>query len=297
MTAQRANDYQAVILAAGRGSRLASHTREVPKALLPIGPRSAHDPTPTCFLRRQVELLHAAGVHDIVVVVGCLKEQILDEAKRWDVPLKFVVNDTPDMGTSGSLHSFQYAVRAQHGVLDDKGKGKRQTILADADIVYHRAGLEHFLASDAQSSLLVSANHRGDDEEVLVYGSIDHPRFLGKGLTPELVSAEPCLGEAVGIVKFAPEDHALARATLDWMLGDPSAPPDSGRFRGFGPARRATEHEELTQRFMRYHKMRCVMLDKSWPFMECDDAAEYKRLREDFYPRLLQLEAAEGAAR
>lgn len=293
--AHGANDYQAVILAAGRGSRLASHTREVPKALLPIGPRSLQDPTPTCFLRRQVELLHAAGVHDIVVVVGCLKEQILDEAKNWDVPLQFVVNDTPEMGTSGSLHSFQFAVRSAHGVLD--GTAKRQTILADADIVYHRAGLEHFLASAAVSSLLVSANHRGDDEEVLVYGSHDHPRFLGKGLTPELVSGEACLGEAVGIVKFAPEDHALARATLDWMLGDPSAPPESGRFRGFGPARRATEHEELTQRFMRYHKMRCVMLDKSWPFMECDDAAEYKRVREDFYPRLLQLEAGDGGGR
>ena len=48
---------------------------------------------------------------------------------------------------------------------------------------------------------------------------------------------------------------------------------------------------------MRYRKMRCVMLDKGWPFMECDDAAEYTRLREDFYPRLLQLEAADGGGR
>ena len=110
--------YQAVILAAGRGSRLASHTRETPKALLPIGPRSKGDHTETCFLRRQVELLHAYGVHDIVVVVGCLKEQILAAAERWDVPLRFVVNDTPDMGTSGSLHSFQFAARAELGVLN-----------------------------------------------------------------------------------------------------------------------------------------------------------------------------------
>lgn len=286
-----ASSYQAVILAAGRGSRLASHTREMPKALLPIGPRSLSDHTETCFLRRQVELLHAHGVRDIVVVVGCLKEQITAAAKHWDVPLRFVVNDTPDMGTSGSLHSVQFAVRAGLGVLN----GERQTLLMDADIVYHRYVLRQILTADAASSLLVSTNHRGDDEEVLAYGSADHPRFLGKGLTPELVAGEPCLGEAVGIVKFAPEDHALARAAMDWMLGDPSAPEGTGKHKGFGPARRGTEHEELTQRFMRYRKMRAVLLPSELPFMECDDAAEYKRLRETFYPQLLELEDRSGA--
>ncbi|MET0388184.1 MAG: NTP transferase domain-containing protein [Polyangiales bacterium] len=288
------SNYRAVILAAGRGSRLASHTREVPKALLPIGPRSRSDDTPTCFLRRQVELLHDNGVSEVIVVVGCLKEQIIAAAGRWQLrtPLSFVVNDTPDMGTSGSLHSFQYAVRSSHNVLD----GRRQTLLMDADIVYHHRALETFLSAPARSSLLVSPNHRGDDEEVLVYGTVEQPRFLGKGLTPELVSGQQCLGEAVGIVKFAPEDHALARASLDWMLGDPSAPEGTGRHRGFGPARRATEHEELTQRFMRYRKMQSVVLDPALPFMECDDAAEYERLRTVFYPRLLEQEAASGSA-
>jgi choline kinase len=283
-----AASYQAVILCAGRGSRLAEHTREVPKALLPIGPRSATDPTPTSFLRRQVELLHGAGVREIVVVVGVLKEQIYQEAKRWDVKLSFVENPTPDMGTSGSLHSFQYAARAQIGVLD----GTKQTLMMDGDIVYHREVLARLLEAPQQSSLLVSALHRGDDEEVLVYGSPERPRFLGKGLRPHLVCGEACLGEAVGIVKLAPEDHALARDSMDWMLGDPSAPEGSGRYRGFGPARRATEHEELTQRFMRYGKMRCVVFGEALPFMECDDAKEYARVRTSFYPRLLELEAS-----
>jgi choline kinase len=279
--------HQAVILAAGRGSRLVEHTRELPKALLPIGPRSLVDKTPTSFLRRQVEILRELGVREIVVVVGCLRELILEEAKHWGVPLRFVVNPTEDMGTSGSLHSFQYAARSGEGVL----RGDKQTLLMDGDIVYHRGALRRLLESPEQSSLLVSSVHDGDDEEVLVYGSLEHPRFLGKGLTPTLVANEPCLGEAVGIVKFAPRDHALAVESMDWMLGDPSAAAGSGRERGFGPARRATEHEELTQRFMRYRKMRAVSIGVDLPFMECDDAREYKRVREQFYPRLLELEA------
>jgi choline kinase len=285
--------YQAVILAAGRGSRLAEHTQQMPKALLPIGPRSLQDATPTNFLRRQVEILRALGVRDIVVVVGVLKELIYEEAKRWDVPVHFVVNPTPDMGTSGSLHSFQFATRSAHGVLD----GTRQTLLMDGDIVYHPAVLDCLLQAPDETSMLVSPHFRGEEEEVLLYGSRAHPRFLGKGLRPQLVAGEACLGEAVGIVKFSPADHGLARETLDWMLGDPDAPEGSLRHKGFGPARRATEHEELTQRFMRYQKMRCVFFADGLPFMECDDAREYKKVRESFYPQLLELEARSGARR
>ena len=280
--------YQAVILAAGRGSRLAEHTQLMPKALLPIGPRSRTDATETNFLRRQVELLHDFGVMQVVIVVGSLKEKIIDAVATWRLPVQpqLVVNPTPDIGTSGSLHSFQYAVRAGLGVLD----GRMQTLLHDADIVYHRDALRRLLDAPAQSSLLACERHTGDNEEVRVYGSLDHPRFLGKALTPALVAGEPLLGEATGIVKFAPEDHALARETIDWLVGDPDAPEGTPRQRGYGPARCATEHEELTQRFMRYRRMRCVRFGEEIPFMECDDAKEYQKVRASFYPRLLDLE-------
>jgi hypothetical protein len=112
-----------------------------------------------------------------------------------------------------------------------------------------------------------------------------------------LVAGEPCLGEATGIVKLAPLDHALARETIDWMAGDPDAPEGSARRRGYGPAGRGTEHEELTQRFMRYRRMRCVRFGEEIPFMECDDAREYAKLRASFCPRLLSLEAAAKSVR
>ena len=281
--------YQAVILAAGRGSRLRERTQEVPKALLPIGPRSLQDATETCFLRRQIEVLRGLGVQQIVVVVGSLKEMIVSAVKEWRLPVELVVNPTPDMGTSGSLHSFQFAVRSPHGVLD----GRMQTLLMDGDIVYHRDALARLLDAPEASALLICNRYSGDGEEVRAYGTLERPRFLGKGLSPALVAAEPCLGEATGIVKFAPADHALARETIDWMVGDPSAPAGTGKRRGFAPARVGTEHEELTQRFMHYGRIRAVSFGEEIPFMECDDANDYAKVRGSFYPSLIAREAAE----
>lgn len=280
--------YQAVILAAGRGSRLGPTTQEYPKALLPIGPRSKSDPTETSFLRRQAELLLGLGVEQVVVVVGYHREQIVGAASSWGLPLQFVVNPTPEIMDSGSLHSFQFAQRAGLGVLD----GTRQTLLLDADIAYEPRLLETFLSAPAVSSLLVHGRTADNDEEVRVFGTKEAPRFLGKGLRGALVDGAPCIGEAVGIVKFAPEDHGLARETMDWMLGDPAAPEGSGRWKGYGPAKRKTEHEELTQRFMHYGKMSAVIADRDVLFMEVDDEREYAELKSQLYPRILEREAA-----
>ena len=206
-----------------------------------------------------------------------------------EAAIRLVENTTPDITTSGSLHSFQYCVRAGHDVLD----GTRQTLLMDADIVYDRRALGILLDAPEQSTLLICSDYRPGNEEVLVYGSPEAPRFLGKGLTPALVMDKPCLGEATGIVKFAPADHALARETMDWMLGDPSAAEGTLERRGFGPARMGTEHEELTGRMMTYGRMTSVSFGAELPFMECDSEDEYSELRERFYPALL---ASEGPA-
>lgn len=278
--------YQAVILAAGSGSRLGEETRQIPKALLPIGPQSLDDHRETTFLERQVEILNGLGVQEIVVVIGALRERVLEAARGWEIPVKLVVNPS-DSKQSGSLHSFQFAVRSEYGVLD----GRRQTLMMDADIVYHRDVLEALLAAPERTTVLVSPCYTADAEEVLVYGSIERPRFLGKALSPALTGDEPCLGEAAGIVKFAPADHKLARETVDWLVGDPDAPEGTPQGKGFGPAGRSTEHEELTQRFMDHSRIVCVRFSKDLPFMECDNKRDYKRLRESFYPRLLETES------
>ncbi len=84
----------------------------------------------------------------------------------------------------------------------------------------------------------------------------------------------------------------MARQTIDCQIGNPDAREGSLEHRGFGPARRATEHEELTDRLMRSGRMRALTFSSDeLPFLEVDTAEEYDFLRTDFYPRLLAMEA------
>ncbi|MGW1867659.1 phosphocholine cytidylyltransferase family protein [Streptomyces mauvecolor] len=65
---------RAVILAAGRGSRLGSLTDERPKCLVELAGRS--------LLERQLDTLHAAGVHEVAAVTGYRAEQIAARVPR-----------------------------------------------------------------------------------------------------------------------------------------------------------------------------------------------------------------------
>lgn len=282
------HNVQAVILAAGRGSRLGPFTKECHKALLPIGRDPSRQGEETCFLRRQIEVLQQLGVDDIVVVVGYKRQQIVDALTRWGLEaVRVVVNPTTESGASGSLHSLQYAVTAGLGVLSTE----RDTLVMDADIVYHRDVLERLLRANGSTTLVCDQYDPGP-EPVLVFGSVAKPRFIGKGLVPALVDDAPCLGEATGIIKLAPSDHPFARAMMDWMLGDPTAPEATLERRGFGPARKATEHEELTDRLMRHGRMHALVFSgKDLPFVEVDTVSDYEDLRARVYPAILRAEA------
>ncbi len=83
----------AVILAAGYGMRMVP-VSNTPKALLEVrGER---------LVERQICQLHAAGIHDIIVVIGYRKEQFEYLSDRYGVRLVY----NPDYATSNNLHSL-----------------------------------------------------------------------------------------------------------------------------------------------------------------------------------------------
>ncbi|MFI4936181.1 MAG: NDP-sugar synthase [Caulobacterales bacterium] len=90
----------AVVLAGGRGTRLAPLTVTVPKPLLPLGERPIID-----ILLSQ---LAAAGAHRIFVCLGYLAplmQAFLGDGTRWGVQIEPVIEETP-MGTAGGLRQI-----------------------------------------------------------------------------------------------------------------------------------------------------------------------------------------------
>lgn len=85
---------QAVILAAGEGTRLRPLTQNRPKALLPVANRP--------ILEHLVESLVSSGVRDIIVVVGYRKEQVMRHLIRLPVLVK-VVEQKDQIGTGHAL--------------------------------------------------------------------------------------------------------------------------------------------------------------------------------------------------
>ena len=91
------NSTRAVVLAGGRGKRLAPYTSVLPKPLMPIGERA--------ILEIVVEQLEAHGVTDIIFCVGYLSHLIrtvFDNRANGHVNISYV-HEQEALGTAGPL--------------------------------------------------------------------------------------------------------------------------------------------------------------------------------------------------
>jgi len=89
---------QAVILAGGKGTRLAPYTNVLPKPLMPVGEMP--------ILELIILQLMVAGFKTIEVATGHLAgliEAYFGDGRRWGVEIRYHVEDTP-AGTAGPLH-------------------------------------------------------------------------------------------------------------------------------------------------------------------------------------------------
>jgi NDP-sugar pyrophosphorylase family protein len=92
---------RAVILAGGRGSRLAPYTTVLPKPLLPLGDRAILD-----IVVRQ---LKAAGFGELVIAVGHLGhlvQALFGDGSRHGIPIRYHLEDEP-LGTAGPLATIE----------------------------------------------------------------------------------------------------------------------------------------------------------------------------------------------
>lgn len=99
---------QAVILAAGEGSRLRPLTRSKPKAMLPVANRP--------IIEYVIDALLENAIRDIVVVVGYRKEDVIRHLNRLDAPIQVVVQER-QLGTADALRAAESEITGDFLVL------------------------------------------------------------------------------------------------------------------------------------------------------------------------------------
>lgn len=135
---------KAIIIAAGKGSRLRHYTEDLPKCMLKFGGKT--------LLQRQIEALNANGITDISVIKGYKKEMI-------NYPgLKYYINDRYEH--NNILNSLFYA----------EAEMDSDVIISYSDILYEKQVVSRLLESKHDISIVVDI-----EWEVYYKGRRSHP--------------------------------------------------------------------------------------------------------------------------
>jgi choline kinase len=191
---------KAIILAAGRGTRLRPLTNDRPKCLVELAGRS--------LLERQLEVLDAAGIEDVVVVAGYRAEMI----EALGVP----VRRNPDFASTNMVETLFCAEECLSGETD--------ILVTYGDLVYETRVVDALLRCSAPVALAIDANWRAywelrfadplSDAETLKLDP--EGRVLELGRKPQ--DYHEIDGQYMGLIKFRADYAARlgeTRAAMD----------------------------------------------------------------------------------
>lgn len=192
---------RAILIAAGRGKRLGSHTDEVPKCMVQVGARP--------ILGWVWHALRSAGITELVVIRG-YRGDVLESFVRQLVPAAQFV-DNVEWQSNNVLLSLACA----RAYLD------RPCLISYSDIVFTPAIAQAAAASPAEIALVIDREFRAIYE-----GRTEHPLDEGEvaDLMPDgsvarvgkraLPPAE-AIGEFIGLTKLGERGVATVARALD----------------------------------------------------------------------------------
>lgn len=169
----------AVILAAGRGVRLAAMGEQMPKGFIRLGAKP--------IIEESIERLRHAGVQRIVIVTGHLEQHYRDLAARLG---KIELVHNPKFAESGSMYSLYLARGALQG---------ESFLLLESDLTYEARALAAVAAHPAHNLLLVSGPTTSGDE---VYVEARGGKLAN--LSKQRSEIGEVFGELVGITRVSP---------------------------------------------------------------------------------------------
>ncbi len=180
-------DYTAVLLAAGFGSRIMDLT-DLPKCLLALNGKT--------LLERNFEIWKELGIKKVHLVLGYMREEVIAVAEKYKTSFELIYSFNEDIKTLGNTFSLYLGIKKVTG----------PSIIFDADLVYDLEILKDFLSSKTPDQILVGPTEIDDIECAKTL--VDHRGLARKTVDKRAISQEELkeyrfAGEAIGILKFS----------------------------------------------------------------------------------------------
>lgn len=145
----------AVIMAGGKGTRIASVASDIPKPMIQICGKP--------ILQHQIECLREQDIRDIILVIGHLGEVIKDyfaDGKRFGVNIKYIEEEEP-LGTAGALYYL-------------RGTIKGNFLLLNGDIIFDvdfKRFMDYHLRMGTSATIFTHPNNHPYDSGLVVTDS------------------------------------------------------------------------------------------------------------------------------
>jgi choline kinase len=189
---------KALILAAGRGTRIRSIHGERPKCLIRC------DSSALTILDHQIESLFSAGVKKIGIVVGYEKDQIIRHVGRnYANQLgNFHFIENPAFAETNNIYSFWLA---------ERWLNQEAFVCLNADVIFDARILIPALRSTAAINMLVDPEWRDETMKVVISGN--RVIRMSKSITESEFS-----GTYIGITRFSSRVQKDLFARIDTLI-------------------------------------------------------------------------------
>ena len=238
----------AILLAAGVGKRMGPSA--LPKCLMQVGGRS--------LLRRTLEALRAAGIRQVVVVVGYRAAEIVAEGRAHAAGIRLTFVENPRY-REGAILSL-WAAREYLG---------GPALIMDADVLFPSGFIERLTGSAHANALLVDGTSPDTGEEQVVLGRGPRVLNITKQPSAALRHEMTAFGESVGFLKLSPPATERLRSLLD---------------RAVSQGQVTIEHEQVYPELFREVLVGYERVD-GLPWTEIDTAEDLARAEREILPR------------
>lgn len=254
---------RAILIAAGRGKRLGTHTDEIPKCMVPVGARP--------ILGWVWDALSSVGVEELVVIRG-YHGDVLEQFVTKLVP-KVTFVDNREWQTNNILLSLACA----RSYLDEP------CYLTYSDIVFTRGVARAAADSSAEIGLVIDRKFRD-----IYIGRTEHPLDEGEvsDLLPDGTVARvgkkalppaDAIGEYIGLTRLGVRGVATVANTLD-QLAQRYAGRDEEPFQRAARYRNAYLTDLWQQLIDTGIRIDPILIDGQW--REIDTGQDLERARE-----------------